>query len=190
MDPRQLPPKTPEHKLDWLAIMQHYGAPTRLLDFTYSPYVALYFALRNREENELDYAEVWGINADALMERAYQVSREADEEEKAREPKKQTQTEMGPVNFGRSEFYESSLQAAQRDEEHLENLVRKRIKSLPRQYSEGPLQSHRVCRCSTTVDPQSAARQPTRSISLQWGRIQIVRKIATTHDEGSQRVLV
>src|SRR5579863_6165910 len=60
MDPAQLPPTSPKYKLSWLAIMQHYGAPTRLLDFTYSPYVALYFALRNRKD-ESAYAEVWGI---------------------------------------------------------------------------------------------------------------------------------
>lgn len=30
---------------DWLSIMQHYGAPTRLLDFSFSPYMALYFAI-------------------------------------------------------------------------------------------------------------------------------------------------
>ena len=32
--------------LSWLALMQHYGAPTRLLDFSFNPAVALYFALR------------------------------------------------------------------------------------------------------------------------------------------------
>ncbi len=29
---------------EWLAIMQHHGAPTRLLDFTHSIYIASYFA--------------------------------------------------------------------------------------------------------------------------------------------------
>ncbi len=31
--------------LEWLAVMQHYGAPTRLIDATFSPYIAAYFAL-------------------------------------------------------------------------------------------------------------------------------------------------
>ncbi len=34
-----------DENLEWLAIMQHYGAPTRLIDVSFSPYIALYFAL-------------------------------------------------------------------------------------------------------------------------------------------------
>lgn len=48
-----------EHdSFQWLALMQHHGAPTRLLDFTWSPYVAAFFAL---ERATVD-AAIWGIN--------------------------------------------------------------------------------------------------------------------------------
>lgn len=52
-------------KLDWLALMQHYGAPTRLLDFSHSFYVAAFFALENAKTD----AAVWAINLDSLRYR-------------------------------------------------------------------------------------------------------------------------
>lgn len=48
--------------LEWLTLMQHYGGPTRLLDWTYSFYVALFFAL-TRLNCDTEYAEVWAVNA-------------------------------------------------------------------------------------------------------------------------------
>lgn len=53
-------------KLDWLALMQHYGAPTRLLDFSHSIYVAAYFALENATKDSAIWAINWGTLIDKI----------------------------------------------------------------------------------------------------------------------------
>jgi hypothetical protein len=42
----------PDNFLEWMALGRHYGMPSRLVDFTYSFFVAAYFALSLRSKNE------------------------------------------------------------------------------------------------------------------------------------------
>ena len=74
-----------QDEFTWLAQMQHYGVPTRLLDFTYSPFVALYFAIREQKNDKRKpVVRLWAINETAVNDRFKQVASAAAAKERER----------------------------------------------------------------------------------------------------------
>lgn len=61
---------TPQHLIEWLALMQHHGAPTRLLDLTKSPFIAAYFAFEFSPVHQDHSIGIWGINVNYLKRKA------------------------------------------------------------------------------------------------------------------------
>jgi hypothetical protein len=56
-------PPSLEDRLEWFALMQHHGAPTRLLDFSHSFYVAAFFSMESAEQD----AAIWALSTEFTM---------------------------------------------------------------------------------------------------------------------------
>ncbi|MBI5968771.1 MAG: FRG domain-containing protein [Deltaproteobacteria bacterium] len=57
-------PWPPTNLLELAAIAQHHGVPTRLLDFTFNPLVAAYFAVA--QPTKSDHLAVWAVDIDFI----------------------------------------------------------------------------------------------------------------------------
>lgn len=58
-----------ENYIEWLSLLQHYGGPSRLLDFTYSYYLAVFFAVQTSDIN----SAIWAVNLNQLIEKLSKI---------------------------------------------------------------------------------------------------------------------
>jgi FRG domain len=79
---RQFRERAKRHALDmpadddtgsWFALMQHYGTPTRFLDWTKSAFIAAYFAFEKEAQEEGRRSAVWAIDLDWLERRGREL---------------------------------------------------------------------------------------------------------------------
>jgi hypothetical protein len=59
-----------EDYIEWLSLLQHYGGPTRLLDFTWSYYFAAFFAVETSHDVN---STIWAVNINRLIEQLSKI---------------------------------------------------------------------------------------------------------------------
>ena len=57
-----------DESIEWLSLMQHYGSPTRMLDFSYSMYVAMFMAI---DGSFFEKSAIWALNKHVLSEKIF-----------------------------------------------------------------------------------------------------------------------
>jgi hypothetical protein len=83
-------PPMSDHDLEWLSIMQHHGAPTRLLDWTYSIYVAGYFALESAQGD----SAIWALDYEWIRAQARKMLKDRDPTATYTTPERATEADM------------------------------------------------------------------------------------------------
>jgi len=67
----------PKNQIEWLFVMQHYGFPTRLLDWTESSLVALFFALKDvslKHDAAVWILHPWSLNLATIRKKTVPVA--------------------------------------------------------------------------------------------------------------------
>jgi hypothetical protein len=81
--------------LEWELLGRHHGLPTTVLDFTYLPYVAAYFAFADPASRDAKYSSVWALDRQVFDPRELPQLELLDEEEYKRfNPRAQEQRRL------------------------------------------------------------------------------------------------